>query len=166
MKQNILVVILLLIASTAWAGKLAVVDLQKAGGMSIAGKAAQEKIAAKVESYQTKIDEKQAELQKMEDDLKRQSFALSAEARAEKERSFQQKVKDFQRFAKDAQEELEQEEASHTRKILEEMREVVSSIGKDGQYDLIVEKALALYVNDAIDITDEVIKDYDKSVAK
>lgn len=166
MKKIVLIVMVLLIATTSWAGKFAVVDLQKAGGMSVAGKAAQEKIAAKVAAYQTKIDEKQSVLQKLEDDLKRQSFALSAEARAEKERDFQQKVKEFQRFAKDAQEELEQEETSHTRKILEEMREVVTSIGKDGQYDLILEKTLALYVNDAIDITDEVITAYDKSVKK
>jgi outer membrane protein len=149
----------------AQAQKIGYVDLQKALNMSAAGKAAKEKIKAKVQSYDAEVQQRQEELKKLKDDLEKQAMLLSEEARSAKERDYQQKVKDYQRFTKDIQESLQQTDADLTRKILENLLKVVQDLGKSGGFTIILEKTESslVYADESIDITDEVIKAFDKT---
>ena len=49
-----------------------------------------------------------------------------------------------------------------TRRILDDLREIVVGIGKKEGFTLILEKSRTLYVGTAVDITDKVIAAYDK----
>jgi outer membrane protein len=168
MKQLVvlLVVCLGLIASPVMAQdqKIGYVDLQKALNLSVAGKAAKEKIKAKVQSYDAEVQSRQGELKKLKEDLEKQAMLLSEEARNAKERDYQQKVKDYQRFTKDIQETLQQTDADFTRKILETLLKVVQTVGKSTGYTMILEKTESsiVYADESTDITDEVIKAFDK----
>jgi outer membrane protein len=144
--------------------KIGYVDLQKALNLSAAGKEAKEKIKAKVQSYDAEVQQRQEELKKLKDDLEKQAMLLSEEARNAKERDYQQKVKDYQRFTKDIQETLQQTDADLTRKILENLLKVVQDLGKSGGFTIILEKTESslVYADENIDITDEVIKAFDK----
>jgi outer membrane protein len=148
--------------------KIGYIDLQKALNLSEGGKAAKNLIAEKVKKFQATIEGRQNELKKLNDELEKQKMLLSAEAKADKERDYQQKVKEFQRFAKDAQEELQQEDAQHTRAILESLFKVVKDIGTKGGYTMILEKneSSVLYADNSINMTDEVIAAYNKSYKK
>lgn len=144
--------------------KIGYVDLQKALNLSAAGKAAKEKIKVKVQGYDSEVKQRQEELKKIKEDLEKQAMLLSEEARSSKERDYQQKVKDYQRFTKDIQETLQQTDADFTRKILETLLKVVQTVGKKEGYTLILEKTESslVYADESIDITDKVIKDFDK----
>ncbi len=144
--------------------KIGYVDLQKALNLSIAGKEAKEKIKAKVQSYDGEVQERQEELKKLKDDLEKQAMLLSEEARNSKERDYQQKVKEYQRFTKDIQETLQQTDADFTRKILEDVLNVVQEVGKREGYALILEKTESslVYADESIDISDMVIQAFDK----
>ena len=144
--------------------KIGYVDLQKALNLSAAGKEAKEKIKAKVQNYDADVKERQEELKKLKEDLEKQAMLLSEEARNAKERTYQQKVKDYQRFTKDIQETLQQTDADLTRKILERLLTVVQSVGKSEGYVMILEKTESslVYADESIDITDKVIKAFDK----
>lgn len=144
--------------------KVGFVDLQKALNLSQSGQAAKEQIKQKVESYDAQVKAKQGELQKLKEDLEKQAMLLSEEARGNKEREYQQKVKDYQRYAKDIQEELQQADADFTRKILEQLFEVVQDIGKKEGYTMILEKteSAMLYGDSSIDLTDKVIQAFDQ----
>jgi len=144
--------------------KIGYVDLQKALNLSSAGKEAKEKIKAKVQTYDAEVRERQEELKKLKDDLEKQAMLLSEEARNAKERDYQQKVKDYQRFTKDIQETLQQTDADLTRKILESLLKVVQEVGKSEGYTLVLEKTESsiVYADESIDISDEVIKAFDK----
>jgi outer membrane protein len=148
--------------------KIAFVDLQKALNLSAAGKAAKEKIAGKVKDYETLIDSRQEELKKLKEELEKKALLLSEAARGDKERDYQQKLKEFQRYTKDVQEELQQQDADHTRRILEEIFKVIKAIGEDEKYTLVLEKTESsiLYADDQIDLTDKIIKAYDARYAK
>lgn len=162
--------LLLLAAAPAFSAevKIGYIDLQKALNLSEGGKAAKSQIAEKVKKFQATIEGRQNELKKLNEELEKQKMLLSAEAKAEKERDYQQKIKEFQRFAKDAQEELQQEDAQHTRAILEDLFKVVKDIGTKGNYTLILEKneSSVLYADNSINMTDEVIAAYNKSYKK
>jgi len=162
--------ILLMSAAPALSGeaKIAFVDLQQALNLSSAGKAAKEKIAVKVKEYESLIDSRQDELKKLKEELEKKALLLSESARADKERDYQQKLKEFQRYTKDVQEELQQQDADHTRRILEEIFKVIKTIGEEENYTLVLEKTESsiLYADDQIDLTAKVIKTYDAKYAK
>lgn len=160
-KLTLLVVCVLLAATPALAQKIGFVDLQKALNMSTAGQKAKEEISGKFKSYQDELTSRQEELKKLKEDLEKQSILLSEDARAQKERDFQRKLKDFQRFAKDVEEELQQKDAFHTRQILEELQEIISTIGKKEGYTVILERteSSVLYGDESVDLTDQVIKE-------
>jgi len=148
----------------AQAQKIAYVDLQKALNLSAAGKEAKEKIKAEVQGYDGEVQKRQEELKKLKEDLEKQAMLLSEEARNAKERDYQQKVKEYQRFTKDIQESLQQMDTDFTRKILEDLLKVAQDYGKSQNYTMILEKTESsiVYADEEIDITDEVIKAFDK----
>jgi outer membrane protein len=148
----------------AQAQKIGYVDLQKALNLSAAGKEAKEKIKAKVQGYDVEVQGRQEELKKLKEDLEKQAMLLSEDARNAKERDYQQKVKDYQRFTKDIQETLQQTDADLTRQILESLLGVVQDVGKRDGYTLVLEKTESslVYADESIDITDAVIKAFDK----
>lgn len=168
MKQFVVVVMVCLglvaAPAMAQAQKIAYIDLQKALNLSAAGKEAKEKIKAEVQGYDADVQKRQEELKKLKEDLEKQAMLLSEEARNAKERDYQQRVKEYQRFTKDIQERLQQMDADFTRKILEKLLEVAQNIGKSEGYTMILEKTESsiVYADDSIDMTDKVIKAFDK----
>jgi outer membrane protein len=144
--------------------KIVYVDLQKALNLSAAGKEAKEKIKAKVQGYDAEVQQRQEELKKLKEDLEKQAMLLSEEARSAKERDYQKRVKDYQRFTKDIQETLQQTDADLTRKILETILKVVKEVGKSEGYSIVLERTESslVYADESMDITDEVIKAFDK----
>lgn len=161
MKKIVLVVILLFIASTAFAaGGVAFIDLQKALNLSNAGVKAKAEIGQQVKKYEAKVAAEQDALVEMKKELEKQSVLLSDEARGKKEREFQQRAKEFQRFTKDIQEELQQKDADFTKRIIDEILKETRNIGKEKGYGVVLEKSESsiIYGDPAVDLTDDVIK--------
>jgi len=156
------------ISATAAETKIGFVDLQKALNLSAEGKAAKEKIAAKVKDYEAVIDKRQEELKALKEDLEKQSVLLSSEARDAKERDYQQKLKEFQRFTKDVQDELQQQDSDHTNRIISKLVKVVQEMGKRDGYDLILERNSGgvIYGADKSDLTAAVLKEFDAQYQK
>lgn len=148
--------------------KIGYVDLQKALNESNAGKAAKEKIAAKVKDYQKKVEARQEELKKLKEELDKQAMLLSADARSAKERDYQQKLKGFQRFTKDIQDDLQQRDADFTKSIIQDLVKVVQKVGKEKGYTLILEKGEGsiIYADDKIDMTEDVLQAYNAQTQK
>ncbi|MEK7850403.1 MAG: OmpH family outer membrane protein [Deltaproteobacteria bacterium] len=169
MKKIFLAVSMILCASIAFSAEKAVkigyIDLQKALNESDQGKEAKLSFNKRVEELQKVLDEKQNELKKLQDELEKQKGLLTPEARGEKEKAYQQKIKDAQRFAKDSQEELQQKDAELTKKIIKDLKDIIKKLGTDDGYTIILEKgeAFVLFAAEGIDITDKVIKSYNKT---
>lgn len=165
MKRIIVALIaLLMLATPALAEtKIAFVDLQKALNLSKAGVKAKNEIAAQVKKYEDEFKIKQEGLQKLKDDLEKQAVLLSDSAKAQKERDFQQNVKELQRFQKDVKEELQLKDTEHTKRILNELFDILQKLGKDGGYSMVIEKneGAVIYADESIDLTDELIKAFD-----
>jgi outer membrane protein len=158
--------IALFLAVPAFAAtKIAYVDLQKALNLSKAGAQAKSEISELVKKYEAEFKDMQDELLQKKGDLEKQAALLSDSAKAEKEREYQKEVKELQRFQKDVKDELQQKDAQHTKRILNELFDVLQKMGKDGGYTMILEKneGAVIYADENIDLTDELIKAYDAS---
>jgi len=161
-----LIALLILAAPAAFAEtKIAYVDLQKALNLSKAGAQAKSDISALVKKYEAEFKGKQEELLKKKDELEKQAALLSDSAKAEKEREYQRDVTELQRFQKDVKDELQQKDAEHTKRILNELFEILQKMGEDGKYTMILEKneGAVIYAAESVDLTDELIKAYDTS---
>ena len=158
-----LIALLMLAAPALAETKIAYVDLQKALNLSKAGVKAKNAIAAQVKKYEEEFKSKQEELQKLKTELEKQAVLLSDSAKAQKERDFQQNVKELQRFQKDVKEELQQRDADATKKILNQLFEILQKLGKEGGYQMVIEKneGAVIYADESVDLTDELIKAFD-----
>ena len=165
MKKFVVVLFsVLLIAAPALAEvKIGIVDLQKALNLSKAGMAAKEQMGEQVKKFEAEFKTKQDNLLRQKADLEKQAVLLSDEAKAKKERDYQQDIKELQRFQKDVKEELQQRDADHTKRILNELFEIMQKLGKDSGYTLILEKSQGgvIFSDSAYDLTEQVIKAYD-----
>jgi outer membrane protein len=144
--------------------KFAYIDMQRALNGSDAGKEAKEQLATRVKKYQDEINVKQEDLKRLKDELEKQGLLLSESARKAKENDYQSKLKDFQRFAKDAQDELQAKDEEFTRKILEKLEKVVGEYGRlNGYTSIFVKNESMLFVAEKADITDEVLRNFNKN---
>jgi len=168
MKKILLLISMVFFASSAFGSgqiKIGYIDLQKSLNESDQGKEAKGAFNKRVEELQKALDEKQNELKRLQEELEKQKGLLTPDARGEKEKAYQQKIKDAQRFAKDSQEELQQKDAELTKKIIKDLKDVIKKMGTDEEYTIILEKgdAFVLFAAEGVDITDKVIKAYNKT---
>lgn len=142
-------------------GKFGMVDLQKILVLSDAGKVAKEQLGAKAAKYDAEKNAKEEELKKLKAELERQNVLLSESARAAKEKDYQQKLKEYQRFLKDAQDDLQTRNDELTNKIGEDIVKLVQEYGKKNGYATIfIKNEAMIYVDDKIDLTDELLKQF------
>ena len=164
------ILILALSCAQAWAAdlKVGVVDLQKAMESSEEGQKAKAVFQKQVEKIQRELKAQQDELASIKENMERQGMMLSDSARMEKERAYQEKLRKFKRTYEDYQEEMRQEDAKLSEKILRQLIEVIETVGKKDGYDIILEKtqSAVLYRSDKLDITDKVIQIFDKTTRK
>jgi len=144
--------------------KVGVVDMQKALDKCDAGKAASKKIEQEYKEMQEKIQKKREDLQNMQTELNSQSGVLSEQAKQNKMAEYQDKLKDLKRMIEDSNAELQRQERSYVNRIAKELTQVVSELGKELKYDIIMEKQEAgiVHNSETVDITPIVIERYNK----
>lgn len=145
--------------------KIGVINMQKVVRQSEAGKAAMEKLNKKFSRLQKELQAKQEELKAFKEDMEKKAPLMSEDARAEKERQYKKMVREYKSRSDDAQFEMRQAENKTMEPILKELEKVVTKIAKQGHYAIILEKNMPglYYVSPQVDLTDEVIKAYDKT---
>jgi len=166
MKKTFIVSLLLLaslsvLPAFAADAKLGTVDMQKVLMLSDAGKDAKEQLAVRAAKYEAEKNLKEEDLKKLKGELEKQSVLLSESARGAKEKDYQQKLKEYQRFLKDAQDDLQAKNDEYTNKIVEEIVKVVQEYGKKNGFTFIfVKNESMLFMDEKIDLTDELLKQF------
>ncbi len=172
MKRMVLigVVIALMVATSAWAEglKFAYVDLQRALNECMAGKEAKATLEKEKEEKQKQIQEKEKQIEALKAEIEAKKTVLSQEALQRKQDDLDRLMRDLKRFVQDANEELQKKQQQFTNNILTELVKVVQELGKERGYTFIFERVpgVLLYVDEGLDLTDEVIKRYDEKYQK
>ena len=168
----------------AQGAKVGVVDLQAVLDGSVRGQAAKERLKELGDQLQREIqakrefkERKEEELQNLRSEIQRQGLVLSEQARMAKEEEFRKSIRELQRFISDtnnfiddATQQFREKEVRETQLLLGDIRDVVREIGDRNQYTIILEgndsAALVLYIDAAVDLTDEVIQRFDQTSAE
>ena len=164
--------------------RIGVVDLQAVLDGSVRGKAAKERLKELGDQLQKEIqakrefkERKEEELQNLRGEIQRQGLVLSEQARMGKEEEFRKSIRELRRFIDDtnkfiddATQEFREKEVRETQLLLVDIRDIVQELGSSGQYTFILEgndsATLILYIDPALDLTEEVIQRFDQASAE
>ncbi len=159
----------LLFATSARAEtKIGYVDLRKALQDTSAGKKAQKDLKKEYDAKKEELEKKEKDLKAMNDDLDKKKLVLSDEVKQKKQIELQQEMGKFQQQVQSTQAALQKKEREMTQPILEKLQEILDKRAKADGYTVVLEKSeqSVLWAKKDIDMTDEIVKEYEKSAGK
>ncbi|MBN1104489.1 MAG: OmpH family outer membrane protein, partial [Deltaproteobacteria bacterium] len=157
--------LLLLLGAPAYgapAVKIGLIDTQRILQESKAAKDARALILEDIKEKRGLFSQKQDKVRALEEDLEKSGKNLGDQALKKKREDLNRELKNLQRLKADLEEELNKKNTELTQKILREVVDVVKAFTKDEKYTLILETKSVVSADETIDITDRIIKLYDK----
>jgi outer membrane protein len=150
------------------AQKIGYIDLQRILLQSNEGKKAKTELEKQFASRKKELNQKKQELEDMQKSLETQSSLLSHDALVEKQSDFVKKRDEFLKLVQQYDKELQDRDGELTKGILLQIQDIITTIGKQGNYSVILEKSQGgiLYAPDNEDLTDKVMDLFDKQTAK
>jgi len=154
-------------ATTARADmKLAYVDIQRALNDCRNGKSAKAEFRGRLERVQSQLQGEQSEVQRLKDELEKKGPLMQPDQRQSVEQQYTRKLRDFQDDYKSTRETLQEKDNEITGAIVRDLATIVRQIGQKNGYTMVMEKGNLLWAVPSVDITDDVIRDYDATGAK
>ena len=150
--KKLLLIASVLLATSAFADKIGVVDSQKAFFQFSETKKAQQALEGQAKKVENEARQREVALQKEFVSLQAKGDKLTD---AEK-KAFEKKSQDFQSFLNASQNNLNKEQMTKLKRIEDIYEKAVRKVAADGKYDYVFE-AEALKVGGE-DITDKVLK--------
>jgi outer membrane protein len=149
--------------------KMGVVDPQSVLEKSKAGKKALEGLKEYVSSRQKVLSKDEEELRNSERQLKEQGPKLTDAEKKDKELQFRTKVQDFQKRAQEFNVELQKKQKELVDEYMKKISAATQSVAEKGGVSLVVDKGseqtvkIVIYNKDTIDLTEQVIKEFDRT---
>jgi outer membrane protein len=152
----------------AWAEdqlRIGVLDIQRCITESNEGKRISSSLQKDLEAMQQRYNEAQQELSELQEEIEKQSLMLSLDAKENKQKEYNKKLRDLNYLAQDLNEEASKAEDDAKKKILMELEVIVQGVALKQNLDLILEKLSSgvLFYTDALDITDQVIEEFNEA---
>lgn len=150
------------------APKFGYVDLQKAIQETSTGKKAKKDLEGEFNKKKKELEKKEADLKKMSEDFEKKSMVLSDELKAQKQGELQQEMMKYRELVGKSQMEIQKRERELTMPIVEKLHSILEEIGKKDGYAFILEKneQSVLFADKQLDLTDRVLKEYEKTAKK
>lgn len=142
--------------------QIVTVNIQEVILGSKSGQEVKKVLEGKVAEFQEKFQKEQVEVDALRAEIEKKSSVWSQEVRDEKERDYQKRVREIQLKSEDAQFELQQLEKQVMSPVFNELQKVIKEVGEKNGYAMIIDsRAGLLYVDQALDISEIVMKELD-----
>ena len=169
MKSLIAVMASLIISSSAFA-KVVVgkVDVQKVLITVNQGQAVRDQLKKAFDEKQKQLKEEEDKIRKLQDDYQKKASVLNEKEKSKKEREIQEKIVAIQQKTASFQKDIQDMEQKLKTPILEKVKAIVDDVSKNAEVDFVYEAATApiLYAKDEKDLTEDVIKMFNKKFPK
>lgn len=147
--------------------KIGVMNVQKIIVQCDAGKQGKARFEVKMKELQGKFKHEEEALIALQKEIEKKNSAWSEETKAAKARDFQKMKREFQTKTDDARYELKQLQDKELEPILKALEGVVDKFGKNNGYTAIFDsKNGVIYFDHAIDVTDRIVSELNKSMPK
>ena len=147
--------------------RIGVINVERLVQESALGKEAFNRVKKLNDQKKDEGDKLQKELRDMEQKLADQGTALADDKREALQKSYQEKAIAFKRFQDDANRDLEAAQKKELSELERRVFPVINQVGKEKGFTVIFNKFQSglVYADDAVDITDEVLKQFNTTVA-
>jgi len=147
--------------------KIGVINVERLVQESALGKEAFNRVKKLNDAKKEEGEKLSKELRDMEQKLADQGSAMADDKRDALQKSYQEKAIAFKRFQDDANRDLEAAQKKELSELERRVFPVINQVGKEKGYTLILNKFQSglVYVEDSVDITDEVLKVFNTTVA-
>jgi outer membrane protein len=147
--------------------KIGVINVERLVQESALGKEAFNRVKKLNDSKKEEGEKLSKELREMEQKLADQGSAMADDKRDALQKSYQEKAIAFKRFQDDANRDLEAAQKKELSELERRVFPVINQVGKEKGYTLILNKFQSglVFVEDSVDITDEVLKVFNTTVA-
>lgn len=150
-------------AARAEEPKIAFVDLQRALNEVEEGASAKNALKKEFEEKQRTLDDKQTALKAKKEEIDARGMMMKPEVKQEKLAELQKDLMEVQQMYFQMQQELTAKESEVTGTIFQKMGIILQTMGREEDYVLIVEKQSVLYAKNHMDLTNELIRRYNKA---
>lgn len=165
-----LIATLVFVMSTAAMSAVSVgkVDVQKVLITVNQGVAVRDQLKKSFDDKQAILKKEEEAIKKLQDDYGKKASVINDKEKAKKEREIQEKIIAIQQKTSTYQKEIQDMEQKLKTPILERVKTVVDEVSKAADVDLVYEAATApiLFAKTEKDLTDEVVKAYNKKFPK
>lgn len=136
--------------------KIGVVDTNAILMGSAEGKRIQESIKRKAEELGKPLGSKRQDLGRQVEEFQKQAGMMKEDARKTKAQELEKKMMDFDKQAADADKQLAQFRDSQLAPLSKKMDTALEQLSREEKLDLILDKAVVLISNKALDYTEKV----------
>jgi outer membrane protein len=161
----VLALVLSTFTFSAFSGVLVgLVDVQKIITTVNEGKSVQRQLEKAFNDKKAILKKDEEKIKKAQEDYRKQSMVLAESARANKEREIQEMMMKLQNKTMEFQKDIQKMEQDLKKPILEKLRPLIDEISKSNGVSMTFELSAApiVYAESKKDLSDEVIKAYDK----
>jgi outer membrane protein len=147
--------------------KIGVINVERLIQESALGKEAFNRVKKLNDAKKEEGEKLSKELREMEQKLAEQGSAMADDKRDALQKSYQEKAIAFKRFQDDATRDLEAAQKKELSELERRVFPVINQVGKEKGFTLILNKFQSglVFVDDSVDITDEVLKVFNTTVA-
>jgi len=152
--------------------KMGVIDPQAVLEKSKAGKKALDGLKEYVSTRQKLLSRDEEELRNTEKTLKESVSKLSEGEKKEKEAQFRTKIQEYQKRAQEFNQELQGKQKELVDDYMKRIATATQTVAEKGGFSIVVDKGseqtikIVIYSKDTIDLTDQVIKEFDRVNSK
>lgn len=161
--------LLLTLSSQAFAGvKVGIVNIQKVITSISEGKSVLKTLEKSFKTKQKELKTEEEEIKKLQTSFQKQDMVLSEKAKIKKEQELRMKIGAFQKKTMQYQKDIQKQEAQLKQPILEKLKPVIDEVSKSEKVSMTFEltSSPVVYAEEKVDITEKVIKAYDKKYKK
>ncbi len=145
--------------------KVGVMNIQKVLVKCSAGIKVRAKLDNKVKEVEVQFKKEQDKLVELQAEIEKKSSIWSKDTKEEKMLEFNKLRRDFKTKTDDARLEMKKLQEKELEPILKALEKIVKDYGKTNNFTLILEsKSGIVYFDEANDVSDDLIKEMDKSM--
>jgi outer membrane protein len=148
------------------AAKIGTVNFQRIFENSTAGKAARDKINAEGKRMQADLKKKGDEIKTMQKRLDDDAGVMSQDAREDQKWNLERKIDDVKALREKYNRRIQELQAQLVNEVRKNVLQIVQDYGKKEGYTLILEDISVVYAPQSYDLTDQIVKIYNKQYAK
>jgi outer membrane protein len=163
--KSLIALLVLTVCTSSFASTLVgLVDIQKVITSIKEGQSVQKNLEKSFNDKKAILQKEEEKIKKAQEDYKKQSMVLADAARANKERELQEMMMKLQNKTMEFQRDIQKMEQDMKKPILDRLRPIIDEVSKANQVAMTFELSAApiVYAENKKDITEDVIKAYDK----